>query len=163
MLDHLFSFKHTNKIGRFCWLDEKYNNNFQLWCNTPISKKELIGSISNIAVYFTTYDGWLVLGRRFLSLGIVKKGDFICHKAEGNTCRYFKAVKKGVDPAFYAKVIIQYVSIKIVYFWDISFYCGVIKTSYNISFNKGNVAKDNKTLKMLYKEHHIFVVYIILY
>lgn len=117
----LLLFKCTNKIGRLCRLGKKCNKNSQLWDNCLVTKKQLIGDMSNIAAYFITYNGLNLLSWMLFSLSVVKKVGFICQKAKSNACWYFEVVKKSIDPTFYFRVIIQYISVKIAWLQDISF------------------------------------------
>lgn len=48
-----------------------------------------------------------------LHLSIFKRESFICQNIKSNAYGNLKAIRECVDPAFYSKVIVKHVTIKI--------------------------------------------------
>lgn len=62
-----------------------------------------------------------VLGYRMSSFNIFEQISFIYQKIKSNACGNFKLIGDCIDLAFYPRVIIQYVTIKIAQLREILF------------------------------------------
>lgn len=61
-----------------------------------------------------------ILGGGLLSTSVVKRVRFIGQETKDNAHQYFKAVRDGIDPAFYAQVVIKGIMVKIAELKDLS-------------------------------------------
>lgn len=66
------------------------------------------------------YDNANVLSRRSSNTNVVEKIYLIGQEVKSNTYWYFEAIKKGVDLAFHAQVIVEDIAVKVTKLRDIS-------------------------------------------
>lgn len=60
-----------------------------------------------------SYNSANVLRRGASGLSVIEKVCLICEKVKGNACRYFKTIKTGINPAFYAWIVIKSVAVEV--------------------------------------------------
>lgn len=114
-------FEDTDEISRssgFCWWQNKEH---KLWCNTAISKKELVGYVNNVVAYVVLHDSLYVLGWRTTSPSILKQVSPICQKAESHACRHLETRRECVDPALHCRIVIEGVAVKVTELRGVSF------------------------------------------
>lgn len=70
---------------------------------------------------------------------------------------------KGVNLAFHAWVIIESIMVKFIMLGRISLQSGALKRSSNVGFYNDSSFKSYQALKMLDKQHYIFIVNVFLY
>lgn len=78
-----------------------------------INKKELIGDIDNVAFYSILLDIVNVLRRWSSGLNFTERVCLIYKKVKDNTCGYLKIMKESINPVHYARIVIEYVIIKV--------------------------------------------------
>lgn len=70
---------------------------------------------------------------------------------------------KDVDPAFYARVVVEDITVEITEFRSVPFQSGTSEWRRDIDFYEGDAPKRDETLKSLYKEYNIPIVDIFTY
>lgn len=78
-----------------------------------VGKRELIDSVDNIAPYTVLYNSINILYRWLLSSSIIKRVGFIGEEAKDYACRYLKTMEESINPALYAQVVMECVTIKV--------------------------------------------------
>lgn len=67
-------------------------------------------------------------------------------------------IGKGVDPAFYTRVVVEGVAVEVAEFKSIPLKGRALKRRGNASFHKNSPLKDNQVLGTLDKQHHVLIV-----
>ena len=109
----LLFFERTDEVGGssgFRWWRDKDS---KLGGNTAISERELVRDVNNVAAYAVPHDCPHVLGWRTASSSVLERVSFVCQEAESHACRYLEMIEERVNPAFYPRVIIERVAIKV--------------------------------------------------
>lgn len=108
----------------------------------------MISDIDDVASYTVLHNGTNVLRRGLSSSSIIEKVGFIGEKAKDHTYRYFKIIGECINPALYAWIIIERVTVEIAGFRDVLLYGRVLERYGNISFDKGSASEGDEALKM---------------
>lgn len=78
-----------------------------------VGERQLIGIINDIVFYTVLYDSADILRRRSLGSNVIERVNLIRDKTKDHTCRYFKMMRKGVNPVFYTWVVIEHIAVKV--------------------------------------------------
>lgn len=106
--------KGAYEIRCFCSFGQRRDKNLRLWCWASIGKKKLIHNVNNIAFYAMPHNSANVLGGGLSSTSFVEEIHLVDQEAKANACWYLEAMRKSVDLAFHARVVVKGIAIKIV-------------------------------------------------
>ena len=98
-----------------------------------------------------------------LDLSIIERICLICEQVKSHACRDFKTIKKDINPALHAWVVIECVAVKVTKLRGVLLKSGVLEWYGNIGFNKDSASESHKTLKMLHKIINIPIKYVFSY
>ena len=70
---------------------------------------------------------------------------------------------EGVDPAFYAQVVVEGIAVKVSELRSILLQGGALKRCGNVGFDKGRSLEGYQALKMLDKEHYVPIINVFAY
>lgn len=85
----------------------------ELQNQASVGKRQLIGNVNYVAYYAVLHHSADVLRKRLLGLSVIKKVNLISEKTKGYCRSYFKTMRKGINLAFYTKVVIEGVTVKV--------------------------------------------------
>ena len=74
----------------------------------------MIGDINNVASYTMSNDSADVLCRGLSSPSVIERVSLICEETKDHARRYFKIMGEGVNPVFYAQIVIEHVTVGVV-------------------------------------------------
>lgn len=66
-----------------------------------------------------------------------------------------------VDLAFYARVIVEGIVVKVPELRGVPFKGGILEGCCNIGFHQSNVSESDEVLKTLHKEYNVFIIHIL--
>lgn len=72
----------------------------------------MICDIDDIASYAMPHDSSNILGGGSLSTSVVERVRLVGQEAKSNARQYFEVVRKGVDPALHAWVIVEGITVE---------------------------------------------------
>lgn len=70
---------------------------------------------------------------------------------------------EGINPAFYARVIIEHVAVEVAELKGVPFESRALERFDYIGFDEGSASEGHKALKTLYEEDNVFVIYVFPY
>ena len=106
-------FEGANEVCCFCQLGRGRDKDSELRGQASVGKRELIGDVNNVASYAVPHDSANVLRRRSLGLSIIERVRLICKETKGHACGYRRTMGEGINPALYARVVIECVAVKV--------------------------------------------------
>lgn len=85
-----------------------------------VGKRELIGVVDDVPSYTVLHNSKNVLCRGSSGSNVVKGVGFIGKEVKGYVHRYFKMMRKCIDPALHAWVVIERIVVEVAKFRGIS-------------------------------------------
>lgn len=76
-------------------------------------QKKLIGNINDVTPYTVLNNSTNVLRKRPLGLSVIDGIHFIGKEAKDYTCRDIETMQENINPAFYTRVVIERVTVKV--------------------------------------------------
>lgn len=73
----------------------------------------MIGNVDNFAFYAMSHNSVDVLRRRLSSPSVIESVGFIREETESHAHKHFKTMGEGINPVFYAQVVIEHVTVEI--------------------------------------------------
>lgn len=138
------------------WL--RHDKNLKLWGQASAGKGKLICNVNNITSYTMPHDSTNVLSGGSLSTSVVERVCLVGQEVKGNACQHFEAIKKGINPAFHTRVVVEGIMVEIAKLRDVPLQGGALKRCGNISFDKSRSLEGYQALKTLDKEQYVLVI-----
>ena len=114
-----------------------------------VGKRQLICNINNIAAYAVLNDGTYILGWWPTRSRVVERISFVSWEAQGNAGWYLETVRKRVDPAFHAWVIVQGVPVEVAEFRRILFQGRATERCGDVIFHQSSAFENYQVLDAL--------------
>lgn len=133
------------------------------WDQALVGQKQLISNVNNIVFYTVPHNSTHVLRRGPLVSSVIESIGLIGEEAKGYTCRYFKTMKKSINPVLYTWVIIERIAIEVIELRGVSLKGRALDRYGDIGLDKGDALESDEVLETLHKEYDIPIVYVFLY
>lgn len=104
-----------------------------------------------------------VLRGGLLGLNVIKRVRLIGKQAKGHARRDLKIMGEGINPAFYARIVIGYVAVEVTEFRGRSLKSRALEGCGNVCFDKSSTLESHETLKMLHKEDDVPMIHVFSY
>ncbi len=104
-----------------------------------------------------------VLRRGSLGSSVVERVCLIGEQATGHACKDLKTMGEGINPALYARVVIERVVIEVAELRGVSLESGALEEYGDVGFDKGSVLEGHEALKTLHEEDDIPILYVFSY
>lgn len=85
----------------------------KLWGYALVGKRKSVGNVNDVASYTVPYNSANILRRGTSGLSVDERVRVIGDKAKSHACRYLKTMGERVDLAFYVRVVVESLAVKI--------------------------------------------------